>query len=296
MSLPRGCLTLAPTGFEHPDPPDDAIGRILRLALAGRLYDVKSLRDRIVPGDEIKSIWLRYADAIIAYSQDSFVQAEELAQECAAQALQVGLVEPKQSGLQRLAASGLELAGGCMRRCERYVEAEHIHKSAFTLRSDFGEPAERMESATSLGLCREWTEDYAGAEHWYSLAASMESTDPRGANRSAWANIRLSMLLTEQSRHDESIFAARAAQRILEMACPGEIPSLVANLHVAQSMIKRVELMTGGSEAKAELAKILEMLAQTQMELLAFGAVAESDLEWCEQQIDFVSRLWETVS
>lgn len=291
MTLTVRSYTLAPTGIEYPDPSHEHDRRILNRIFSGRIKEARMLRARHYSSETTQTPWGQFTEATFAWVEEDFLKAAQLARQCAATALQAGLAEPTEPVAIRLAASAMEIEGCSLRRCEQYDSAERIHRVAYELRHEYGRGAEQVESAISLGTCRQWAGDLAYAQQWLRRAADLPPDSPACARQSAWANVRLSMLLSEQAHHDDAIQAARKAHEILRAYFPGQHFAWVANLHLTEAMIRQVEVNFEHHDASNSFMLIGEILTQNRKELEAFGACVANDLDWCDQQLDFLLRL-----
>lgn len=249
------------------------------------------LRARHYSSETTQTPWEQFTDAAFAWVEEDFPKAAQLARQCAATALQAGLAEPTQSVAIRVAASAMEIEGCSLRRCEQYDSADRIHRVAYELRREHGRGAEQAESAISLGTCHQWAGDLAHAQQWLRRAADLPPDTPACARQTAWANLRLSMLLSEQAQHDDAIQAARKAHEILRGYFPGQYFSWVANLHLTEAMIRKLQDNLEHHDVSNSFVLIGEILTQNRKELEAFGVCVANDLDWCDQQLDFLFRL-----
>jgi hypothetical protein len=190
------------------------------------------------------------------------------------------------------------LEGVALRHQDMPVEGKRIHLSALALRFEHGTPAEQSESATSLGSCAQWTGDMVDAERWYRLASSLEATDTNEARQKSYAVIRLSTLLTQLGRHEEAVDAAKRAQNILSDHLPGDIATVCAGLHSAQATIGHAEsrFTEDPHLARSLLDEVLPILLRTRENLQGFGPAANEALNWCDEQIDFATRLGQAIA
>lgn len=284
--------------LQTPDPPNKATMRVLNALRIGCVADaIKWLRELT---DEVSLAppWKDYLEARVLLEQGDFVRAKAMAQRAASAALHLGLSNPQHPVLIRLAAAALELEGAALRRQDLPLAAHRVHLAALDLRREHGTSIEQCESALSLGSCAQWTGDAAAAEHWYRLASNLEVADGHHAQQKSHALIRLSGLMTQLSRHEEAITAAKQAQNTLIENLPGDVDTVCAGLHLAQAKISHAAtLLTENPDlAKSLLEEVSQALKVTRDDLQGFGPTVNEELVWCDEQIDFTDMLRQTIA
>ncbi len=279
--------------LQTPDPPNNAAARVLNALRTGRIADAIKWLGELPEDAPLEQVWKKYLEARILLEQCDFPGARGMARQAASAALRLGFSDPQEPTLVRLAAAALELQGTALRRQDLPVEACRIHRTALELRREHGTPAEQCECAMSLGSCAQWSGDVAAAERWYRLASKLQPADANHARQKSCALIRLSALLTQLSRHEEAVNAAENAQNTLVENLPGDIATVCASLHLAHALIGHAEMLLARTSERARplLDEVLQMLLSTRENLHGFGPVGKEELNWCDEQLDFVDRL-----
>lgn len=249
------------------------------------------------PADEA---WLVFLRGLLATERGDLSDGESLLMQAASKAPTVDLgggLTPRANSL-RLAARALEKVGCILRRQDRPNDAYQVHSSAYHLRNEHGSHEEVWESAASLGMDSHLARRESDCRSWHRIAveaAALASEEPEHKQALSWTS--LSSSLTASGEHDEAVEAARTARRWWLEFDRSAVTAAKADVILGHALLKRGENMLDqdNREAKEVLAEASRWLESAHEALSAFGPGTAGDVRWCEEQIDFASRLRRTL-